>query len=134
MIIRYIAKRSLITGHTAGVQYELQFSTSKKDWKGDNIGPGGTTAKASVTLSGASSLLVSHFREIYSVSTLPLLIGSTELAAAQELFDSIRSGEQFEADFERDGNFIACKLDRSYKKNRFATVRHFIFSCEIRVL
>ena len=134
MIIRYIAKRAVIASHTVGVQYDLQINTSKKDLKRQNIGLSGSVVRESVALSGLSEMTVARQDKIYSISTVEFLPGTTEYDAIIEALESISFGESYFIDIDRTGDFVSAKSAKPYQQQRLATLRHFKYSFEARLV
>ena len=134
MIIRYIAKRSIIGAHALGVQYDLQVNTSKKSLKRQNIGLNGSAARESVALSGLSEMTVARQEKVYSLATVEFLKGLAEYDEIIEALESIGFGEAYFIDIDRTGDFVEVKSIKPYREERLATLRHFKFSFDARVI
>lgn len=89
----YIARRGLIAGHTAGIQYTFDFETQRI------TRPNGDDLKVrSESLSGAVETLYFGERRIWSVQTTPVAASAAESLELQEFLRSTADGQSFDLD------------------------------------
>lgn len=93
MIITYIARRSLMSGHTAGTQYTADLNVVKFDR--------GVTAKSypNISLDRKNTQTIFHgLDETAEITTIPLRHESAGIGQMREFLDSVMEGQYFTID------------------------------------
>lgn len=88
--VRYEAKRSLIAGHVAGTQYEIEFSIRSARRSRASV------TQANRSFAGDRETLYFRADEVWSVETT--LVDESNLDAWREFLDSVEDGESFQLD------------------------------------
>lgn len=89
-VFTYIAKRSVIGGHTAGLEYSLEIGIQASPRTREIV-------KTEQRSRGGATEVLYHRADVTRQITLRPLRGS-ELAAVHEFLDSVEGGESFEFD------------------------------------
>lgn len=123
MKITYTAKRNLIQGHTAGIEYELdcellEFNPSEKIEKFE-----------STTISGITESLLSRIDERWSLKVYA--IDSQSRMQWREFFASVAASEEFIV--EEDEMELTVTLDGQYRYERIEATEDFNISFSILV-
>lgn len=112
----YTARRSLIAGHAAGVQYAVAFGTTA------TLRSREVQKSVQRSLSGKVETLYFSAKRKWRISFAP--VRGNDLKALQELIDSTESGEPFSATL--DGDALAAvfvkRSDNGYALTEFQAV------------
>lgn len=90
MVVSYTAKRSIMSGHTAGTVYDLEFAASVINHARD------TEKKTNIAKSGATVTLLHRIDKLIEVKSA--IVAQAERPAWEEFIDSVLGGESFSID------------------------------------
>lgn len=127
--VEYTAKRSIISGHTSGNNYQIEFEAERIDPKSNK------NTKKNESLSGATEVVFYSINKSWSMTTIPL--PESDKAEWDEFLDSVAGGEDFVLSpygtVAVPGTIYTVFIDGNYNTSRVGTERYFTFSFDARV-
>jgi hypothetical protein len=120
--ITYTAKRSVISGHTAGTVYDIEIDFAKFDPSKERH------IETAVSLSGNTQTRLHRIDNLYDIETDS--IPEALQPQVEEFFDSVAGGELFTIDL--FGVTYIVRITDDPKFTRAATTRRFSYSFRVR--